>query len=85
MEWILDDAPLFAFAGIWRPVAGEADRFAFLTTEPNDVVAAVHPKAMPVIIAEVAVDAWLQAPWTAARTLVGPYPSAAMRSSLEAS
>ena len=26
------------------------DLFAFLTTDPNDVVGAVHPKAMPVIL-----------------------------------
>jgi putative SOS response-associated peptidase YedK len=28
----------------------ENDLFAFLTTEPNAVVAPIHPKAMPVIL-----------------------------------
>jgi len=53
----LRDAPLFAFAGVWR--SGEVPRFAFLTCAPNALVGAVHPKAMPVILAEDAADAWL--------------------------
>jgi hypothetical protein len=54
----LDDSrPLAAFAGIWtnwtsvrKAKEGEvtADLYAFLTTEPNSVVAPIHPKAMPV-------------------------------------
>ena len=49
------------FAGIWirwtltRKVSeGEitCDLFAFLTTEPNVEVGAVHPKAMPTILTE---------------------------------
>ncbi len=53
-------APLAFFAGIWVPQwkavrklkEGEiaADLFAFLTTEPNLEVGAIHPKAMPVIL-----------------------------------
>ncbi|MEL7454873.1 MAG: SOS response-associated peptidase family protein, partial [Pseudomonadota bacterium] len=42
------------FAGIWRPwhgkrskIVGDWELFAFLTTEPNEVVAPIHPKAMP--------------------------------------
>jgi putative SOS response-associated peptidase YedK len=31
-------------------VEGEYLLFGFLTTEPNDVVAPIHPKAMPVIL-----------------------------------
>ena len=56
----LDESrPLAFFAGIWtrwtsvREVKeGETtnDLFAFLTTEPNAVVAPIHPKAMPVIL-----------------------------------
>ena len=66
--------PLFAFAGIWRKVDGRP-RFAFLTTEPNPLIAAVHPKAMPVILHEADHDRWLDAPWPEARKLVAPYPS----------
>ena len=56
----LDESrPLAFFAGIWtrwtsvrKVKEGETtnDLFAFLTTEPNGVVAPIHPKAMPVIL-----------------------------------
>jgi putative SOS response-associated peptidase YedK len=52
------------FAGIWVPEwtsirklkDGETtdDLFGFLTCEPNGVVAPIHPKAMPVILTEMA-------------------------------
>ena len=51
--------PLAFFAGIWTPWTsvrkvkeGETtnDIFAFLTTEPNKEVGAIHPKAMPVVL-----------------------------------
>src|ERR1700733_1404828 len=55
------DRPLFAFAGLWTPwrgvrgtksapVDGEHELFGFLTTEPNAIVAPIHPKAMPAIL-----------------------------------
>jgi hypothetical protein len=53
----------FAFAGIWRPWTGERKGesgehrlFAFLTTEPNDLVRPIHEKAMPVILSDA--DNW---------------------------
>ncbi len=69
-----EDRPLFAFAGLWRPwtgtrgtkaepAHGEHELSAFLTCEPNAVVAPVHPKAMPVILTTgEECDAWLAAP-----------------------
>lgn len=59
------------FAGLWVPEwrsmrklkDGETvdDLFAFLTCEPNGVVAPIHPKAMPVILIEPDDwQAWLQ-------------------------
>lgn len=33
-------------------VAAELDPFAFLTTDPNSIVAPIHGKAMPVILTE---------------------------------
>lgn len=64
--------PLAFFAGIWtnwtsvRKVKdGETndDLFGFLTTDPNGVVAPIHPKAMPVIlISPAAINMWLTAP-----------------------
>ena len=77
-----ESRPLAFFAGIWtgwsciRKVAeGEVtcDLFAFLTTEPNLEVAAVHPKAMPVILTSPdETEAWLAAPWPDARRLQRP-------------
>lgn len=69
-----EDRPLFAFAGLWRPwtgtrgtkaepIEGQHELFAFLTCEPNAVVAPIHPKAMPVILTtEAECDAWLTVP-----------------------
>jgi putative SOS response-associated peptidase YedK len=74
--------PLFAFAGIWRPWTGERKKeqgehllFAFLTTEPNDVVRPVHAKAMPVMLTVDDFDAWLTAPAEEALALQRPFPS----------
>ena len=39
------------------------DLYAFLTTEPNAVVGAFHPKAMPVILTtQEEIDIWMTAP-----------------------
>ena len=47
--------------------------FAFFTTEPNDVVRAIHPKAMPETLAsEQDRETWLTAPWSEARKLQRP-------------
>ncbi|QRG10164.1 hypothetical protein EZH22_30235 (plasmid) [Xanthobacter dioxanivorans] len=66
--------PLAVFAGIWTPGwtcarkmktgVETADLFGFLTTEPSEPVASVHPKAMPVILTEPEeVEIWMRAPW----------------------
>lgn len=65
-----DGAP-FAFAGVWRPTE-EGDCMAFLTCAPNALVAAVHPKAMPVILAPEDYGRWLEAPVADACALAGP-------------
>lgn len=76
----IDDArPLAFFAGIWtgwtsvRKVAeGEVtcDLYAFLTTEPNAEVGAIHPKAMPVILTSPDErELWMTAPWAEAARL----------------
>ena len=86
----LDESrPLAAFAGIWtnwtcvRKVnEGETtnDLFGFLTTEPNDVVAPVHRKAMPVILTTASeIQTWLTAPADEALILQRPMPSGALR------
>jgi putative SOS response-associated peptidase YedK len=69
--------PIFAFAGVWRPVEDGA-AFAMLTCEPNAVVAPVHPKAMPVILHPEDYDRWLSAPMADALPLAAPFPSQLM-------
>ncbi|MDE4276807.1 SOS response-associated peptidase family protein, partial [Phaeobacter gallaeciensis] len=82
------DRPMF-FAGIetrsWRSVRKvkdgetEDDLFAFLTCLPNVEVAAVHPKAMPVILTKPGEwDLWLNSPIEAAQQLQRPLPDGAL-------
>ena len=66
-----EGGPMF-FAGIWRvwdgdrgpkskPVSGPHRIFSFLTCEPNEVVAPIHPKAMPVILTDTAdIAEWME-------------------------
>ncbi len=83
-----EDRPLAVFAGIWtrwtsvrRVKEGETtnDVFAFLTTEPNHEVGAVHPKAMPVILTTPAeINIWMYAPAPIALALQRPLPDGAL-------
>jgi putative SOS response-associated peptidase YedK len=60
------------FAGIWtrwtsvrKVKEGETTNnlFAFLTTDANKIVGAVHPKAMPVILTtQDEIETWMTAP-----------------------
>ncbi|MEP2988476.1 MAG: SOS response-associated peptidase family protein [Parasphingorhabdus sp.] len=68
--------PVAAFAGIWRESdAGKV--FAFLTCEPNPLVAPLHPKAMPVILDEENYNGWLSG--ANPEEFAKPYPSQLMK------
>ena len=57
-----------------------AELFGFLTSAPNAEVAAIHPKAMPVILTEPAEwETWLGAPWSEAKALQQPLPDGSLR------
>jgi putative SOS response-associated peptidase YedK len=56
------------------------DLFAFLTTDANTEVAAVHPKAMPVVLTTPEeVECWLTAPAREALQLQRPLPDGLLR------
>ncbi len=88
----LDESrPLAVFAGVWttwhgkrgtkaNPVEGEHQLFGFLTTEPNDVVGAIHPKAMPVILTTPAeIETWMTAPTEDALKLQRELPDGTLK------
>ncbi len=85
---LAQDRPLAFFAGVWtrwtavrKLKEGETtnDLFAFLTTEPNAEVGAIHPKAMPAILTtREEVDQWVTAPAPEALLLQRPLPDGAL-------
>lgn len=86
-----ESRPLSFFAGIWtawhgtrgtkaNPVEGEHQLFGFLTTDANDVVGAIHPKAMPVILTtEAEIETWMTAPADEAFKLQRPLPDGSLK------
>ncbi len=85
-----DSRPLGFFAGVhvpqWKSVRkvkeGETtnDLYAFLTTEPNAEVGAIHPKAMPVILTtQEEIEHWMTTPTVEALKLQRPLPDGTLR------
>lgn len=68
----LPDQPVAMFAGLWRHTE-RGPAFAFATCEPNDIVASIHPKAMPAILPPTEWLAWLSGDVAEVKDLVRPY------------
>jgi putative SOS response-associated peptidase YedK len=81
--------PLFAFAGMWRRYRGpvkkdgpnvDIETYAFLTTAPNALVAAVNHERMPVLLTrEEEFETWLKGPPQDALALARQYPAEGMQ------
>jgi putative SOS response-associated peptidase YedK len=89
-----EDRPLAFFAGIYVRSWSSArkvkdgktsdDLFAFLSTEPNAEVGAIHPKAMPVIpTSRQEIDVWLSAEPSEALALQRPLPDGSLATVME--
>lgn len=74
--------PIVSFAGVLRPIEGGAV-YAFLTTDPNPLVAPIHPKAMPVLLDEEDEERWLTCSFDDAVALAKPFPSQLMTAQQE--
>lgn len=70
--------PLFAFAGVWRPIE-DGKTYAFLTHEPNPLVEPIHASAMPVVLHPEDYDGWLDGEVASACSLAQPIPSQLMQ------
>jgi putative SOS response-associated peptidase YedK len=78
--YTMKDDRVFAFAGIWNPVANGPTPCAIVTCPPNELVARVHDR-MPAILTDDELDAWLASKDLSpeqARGFLKPYDTAAM-------
>ena len=79
LHWFdVPSQPITSFAGLFRHTP-EGPAMAFLTCEPNPLVAPVHPKAMPVLLAPEDEAKWLECPFEDAIAMAQPFPSQLMR------
>lgn len=79
LRWFsVPSQPIASLAGIWRPTSDGAV-FAFLTCEPNSLVAPIHPKAMPVVLHREDEARWLGGSLDDVLELAAPFPTQLMR------
>lgn len=76
------EGELFAFAGLWEPMAGDAAAgegrsCAIITTRANALVAGWHER-MPVMLRREEYDDWLTGDTQRAAALIQPFPAGAM-------
>ncbi|QRM44620.1 SOS response-associated peptidase [Rhizobium sp. BG4] len=85
-----ESSELMFFAGVhvpgWKSVRKVKDGmttddlYGFLTTDPNEVVAPIHEKAMPVLLlTKEETDIWMRAHWDEAQHLARSAPNDAIR------
>lgn len=77
MWFAVTNQPVFAVAGFWQPTADGAG-FAMVTSDANELVAPIHPKAMVTILRPENVDTWLRGSYDEVVALQRPYDAAKM-------
>lgn len=71
----VSDAPVFAFAGIWRDLT-DMPVFAILVTDASGEAKDKGATSMPCILEADKYDRWLRADWKEAQDLIAPYAGA---------
>ena len=71
----MEDQPVFAVAGLWRPSAEWGQCYSMVMTEASDAICGLHDR-MPVILPPEAQTAWLDGTADEARALCQPYRGA---------
>ncbi|MDE0878825.1 MAG: SOS response-associated peptidase family protein [Sphingomonas bacterium] len=77
MWFAVTDQPVFAVAGFWQQTK-EGAGFAMVTSDPNELVAPIHPKAMITILEKENWDRWLRGGYRDAVALQQPYDAKRM-------
>lgn len=77
MWFAVPDQPIFAVAGFWQASAA-GNGFTMVTCDPNPMVAAVHPKAMVLILHLQDHERWLTGSYDDVVALQQPYPASLM-------
>ncbi len=75
MWFSVTDQPVFAVAGFWQQALIDLAGFAMVTCDANQLVSAVHPKAMITILHEADWDRWLRGSYDDVIALQQPYPA----------